>query len=326
MSSIPLVIIIDLDGTIIGDITQQIMSYELCKGLKKSGTKITYDVNDFRMKLKTGIVRPHFDSFMKSLSNTMNLEFFIYTASEKTWADFVIKNIEATYNIKFNRPIFSREYCIYSEKDREYKKSLSLIRPALLKALKKKYSVSFTKQDISSNVMIIDNNNVYNSEDHKHLLLCPTYNYRVPENVPCIIKHDLYKSQYLVINSILKKYMSLSSSMDYDTFQKEFYLYYISYMDTQMRNNLRYAQDKFWLYVKDIITSQHIRTFDESSVRYITNTVRGRIGLSPIQVKPALSRGVLHQVLPKRSVNAGTIYSKQQLQKNSREAHRHTFF
>ena len=276
----PIVVILDLDGTIIGDISPQITSFELAKSMKSSGAKYSQDTSDFKAKLKVGLVRPFFDTFIKSLSaNHIPVEFFIYTASEKSWAEYVVKNIESTFNIKFNRPVFTRQYCFFDAKDREYKKSLSLVRSTLLKALRKKYSVHFTKQDISKNLLIIDNNNVYHPNDQKHLLLCPTYNYRVPENVVIGMKQDTYKTYYQVIHSVLKKTIPfLTLSHDFYTFQKEFYTYYVSFIENQTKSNNRYIQDKFWLLLRDTIVSNNIRRFDETSIKFIANTMRGRLG------------------------------------------------
>ncbi len=272
-TSLPLIIVIDLDGTIIGDITPQIMTYELVKNFKLAGYKFTHDLVDLRSKLKNGLVRPYFEAFISSISKNIPVEFFIYTASEKSWAELVIRNIELTYNIKFNRPIFARQYCVYSEKDREYKKSLSLIRPSILKFLKRKYHISYTKHDLEKSIMIIDNTNVYHSNDQKHLIMCPTYNYKVPENIVSFIKHDQYKKHHLIINNSLSKYISLINTSDYITFQRDFYRYYLSFIETQMKNNTRYSQDRFWLYLRDIIISKNIRKFDDVSLKYIRNKI-----------------------------------------------------
>lgn len=284
--STPLIVVIDLDGTIIGDITPQIMTFDLVKNFKLAGYKFTHDIADLRSKLKSGLVRPYFETFITSISKSIPVEFFIYTASEKTWAELVIKNIEASYNIKFNRPIFARQYCMYSEKDREYKKSVSLIRPSIIKFLKKKYHISFTKHDLQKNIMIIDNTNVYHSNDQTNLLLCPTYNYRVPENVIKYIKEEQYKKHYMLINNTLNRYLPLSHSSNYITFQKDFYKYYLSYLETQLNNNTRYSQDRFWLYLRDIIIAKSIRKFDETSVRYIANGIKNKMGLLPSSSTP----------------------------------------
>jgi hypothetical protein len=285
-SSYPLVILIDLDGTIIGDITPQIMSYELTKALKTANVKYSFDIADFKAKLKTGLVRPYFDTFIKALTTTIpNVEFFVYTASEKSWAEFVIKNIEQSMNIKFNRPIFTRNFCI--NQDRQYKKSLQFIFPTLLKCFKKKYGVMFSKKDLSSNILIIDNNNVYQPQEHKHLIVCPSYNYRIPENIVCNIKANTFKTQHTLITSVLKKYIPINSTNDYNMFQKDFYLFYVTFLEQVIKNNLRYANDKFWLHLKDVIISQNIQRFDERNVKYITNVLRQRSGNHSINVNNA---------------------------------------
>lgn len=277
MNAYPLVIIIDLDGTIIGDITPQIMSFEVAKALKTSGAKVSYDTGDLKMKLGSGIIRPHFETFIKSLSSVMNIEFFVYTASEKTWAELVIKSVEAVAGIKFNRPIFTRNYCI--QQDREYKKGLGFVRSHILRALKKKYGVLFTSKDLTSNMLIVDNNNVYARADYKHLVLCPTYSFRVPENVVANINIDMFKKYHSVVNSILKKYIHLSGTSDYHQFEKEFYSYYVDVLASQPKQATKYSTDRFWLHLRDIIINHKMNSFDESSVKYINTLLRQRLGI-----------------------------------------------
>ncbi len=278
-SLLPLVIIIDLDGTIIGDITPQIMSYELAKALKTANVRYTFDQTDFRVKLKHGLIRPYFETFVKALkTHFANVEFFVYTASEKTWAEFVIKNIEQVTGIKFNRPIFSRNNCV--NQDRQYTKGLQFVYPHILKCLKKKYGVMFSKKDLVSNVLLIDNNDVYQSHENKHLIVCPSYNFRVPENIVANIKVNVFKNHYNLITSVLKKYIPINTTSDYNLFQKEYYSVYTTFLEQVIKHNTRYAHDKFWLHLKDIIISQNINRFDERNVKYIINVLRQRIGSS----------------------------------------------
>lgn len=320
----PLVILLDLDGTIIGDITQQIASFELAKSLKTSGMKSMVDKHELKAKLKNGLVRPFFDTFIKALKTShIPFEIFIYTASEKTWADYVIKNIESIYGFKFNRPIFSRQFCMFDVKDKEYKKSVSFIRPTLLKALKKKYSVSFSKQDLSQNIIIIDNNNVYQSNDQKYLLLCPTYNYKVPENVASFIKENSYRSYYQVIYQVLKKYVpTLQLTSNFYQFQQQFYSYYVSFIETQMKNNSRYLQDKYWLYLKDTILGNNIRRFDDTTVRFIANAMRNKMGMPTNQPMQRIQSNQSNQL---NQLN-NTRYERYQRSQKQHRQHRQTFF
>jgi hypothetical protein len=301
----PLIFIIDLDGTIIGDITPQIMLYDVAKALKTVHVNgsCKFDTNAFRQKLKNGIIRPHFESFVKTLINNVpNVEFFIYTASEKTWAEFVIKNIEQCIGVKFNRPIFSRSYCL--NENRQYKKSLQFIYPSLIKALKKKYGILLSKKDLSSNTLIIDNNTVY-QQDHKQVIICPTYNYRVPENIPCNISHKVYNLHHQVINSVLKKYININASNDYLAFEKEFYMYYIAFLGMIMKHNTRYVNDKFWMHLKDIIITQKIEDFTERNYKMIHYLLKQR-NMIGMEVEPStlvnLKKSTTHvPILTKRA-------------------------
>lgn len=272
MNNSTTVILIDLDGTIIGDISQQIMSFEIWKGLKNSCEKYIFDLANFRETLKNGMIRPGFDTFLKAMINHFgNIDVFIYTASEKTWAEFVIKQIEIVLGIKFNRPIFSREHCVQQE--REYKKSISYVKKQMLRCLVKKYGQQ--RAHVQS-MLIIDNNNVYGSYDQKHLLLCPSYNYRIPENIPASIKQKCYEEHYQKINSILRKYIQtpLTPSRDFWLFQKEFYTYYTYFINAIVKSNSKYMKDNFWNLLKDIVITEDIRVFNEKNIRMLNKHLR----------------------------------------------------
>jgi len=293
--SAPLCIVIDLDGTIIGDITPQIMTFELGKSLKQAHVKNIFDLRDLKAKLKSGLLRPYFDTFIKTITYSKpTVEFFVYTASEKSWAELVIKCIEQVIGIKFNRPIFSRGFCVLQ--DREYKKSIKYIKPAIAKCLKKKYGVSFGKNELASNILLIDNNNVYSNSDAKNLLVCPTYNYRIPENVVANIKLDIFKQHAMVITAVLRRHIPLSQTTNYNHFQRDFYTYYLNYLTTSTKKNSHYSQDKFWMHMRDIIMSHNVKMFDEYTVKYITNSLRQRMPITSANT-PA-SPSIISRLLP----------------------------
>lgn len=272
MNSSTTVILIDLDGTIIGDISQQIISFELWKGLKNSCSKYTFDLADFRDKLKHGMIRPGFDIFLKTIKNHFgNLDVFVYTASEKSWAEFVVKQVETVLGFKFNRPIFSRDNCV--QKDREYKKSVSFVKKQMIRSINRKYRSQVTNVQ---SLLIIDNNNVYGSSDQKHLLLCPSYNYRIPENLACCMKQQCYEENYQKVNNVLRKYiqMPLTPSKDFMLFQKEFYTYYIHFINAISKSNNVYLKDNFWSLLKDILVTEDIRVFNEKNIRLLNRHLR----------------------------------------------------
>jgi hypothetical protein len=267
-------VVIDLDGTIIGDITPQIISYELSKTVKQTHSKYNFDMKTFRSNLATGLIRPHFETFLKSLdTHYKNIEFFIYTASEKSWAEFVIKNIEQVIGFKFNRPIFTRKECMIQ--DKEYKKSVYIIRKSITNSLRKKYGITYDKKDINNNLLLIDNNNVYQSSDQKHLVLCPSYNYRIPENIPACMTKDVFQKNSRGIYSVLRKYIpNYEATDDFYMFQKQYYTYYIQYLNMTQKNNIKYNSDTFWKQLKDLLITQNIKTLDDRSIRFINGHIR----------------------------------------------------
>lgn len=256
--------VLDIDGTVIGDINPQVVVYEIINELKKRREKINMDQQDFITKLKAGIVRPHFESFIKELQ-AYGVEFFIYTASEKKWAEFLVKKIEVAYDIKINRPIFTRNHCFYVDKD--FKKSLKTVKPMIFRTLKKKYP-ELTLSDLRENIMVVDNRAVYSTTDNKSIVICPTYNYKIPENIPASLKQNVFSKHYQPIMETLVKYDIISKPTKYyNNFQKQFYHRYLEDLSTSFKHELH---DHFFKQLKDIVMGKNIRVFDERVISYIT--------------------------------------------------------
>ncbi len=268
-SQTPLVILLDIDGTLIGDITPQVLMYELSNRLK--GQIRLQNMNkNVQDKLRNGIVRPHFKQFFTDLSY-YGVEFFIYTASEKKWAEYIVKQIESAYNIKFNRPIFTRNNCEVT--NREYKKSIASIKPALYKCLKKKYP-SLKVDDLKNKIMAIDNNQVYNSQESKQLLHCTTYDYSLPENIVLNVNKNIFEKHTNMINSILMSYFSgFKYTTNYLRFEKQFYFKYIDDLTVALRKG-QDDQDALFKTVRNFIVNKKIKTFNENVVQYLNNKVK----------------------------------------------------
>lgn len=261
MTDNPPIVILDLDGTIIGDITPQILLYELSK-IKDLNVKFTKKT--LKQKIKKGLIRQKFKTFINSLHN---VEFFIYTAAEHSWALFIIKCIEENLNIKFNKPIFTRNYCIITE-SLEIRKDVDKIKQKIISTLLKKYNNLNTELD---NLMIIDNNSgVYYNKWGNNLLLCPTYNFRLIENIPAYIDEKIYNKHHGIINKHISKYFSIKiDTTNYIDFQKEFYIFYIKYIEyVKKRNN---TNDDFFIILLKIITNKHITYYSTKNIEYIRN-------------------------------------------------------
>jgi hypothetical protein len=153
----PPTLILDLDNTIIGNITYQLLAHTLCNKVKKNCGMVANCYNE-----KTGIIRPYFCKFIYIIREKFpDIKIYVYTASQKDWALKEIKWIEKCCNLKFDRPILTRDDCI--EMDNSYYKSIQKISKRI-KTLDK------------NNILIIDNNDVF-VDCKESFIKCPDYNY-----------------------------------------------------------------------------------------------------------------------------------------------------
>lgn len=270
---IPLVIILDLDGTIIGDITPQIVSWELCNELKaKHGINLLKQ-KDLHTKLENGIIRPYFKDFITKLKeNIPHIEFFIFTASEKKWASYIISQIEKTCNIKFNRPIFTRQHCLTI--DNEYKKCLKRITPTIFRTLKKKYNMSNASL-LKDRFLIVENNDVYQPSQRKFNVFCKTYDFKFPENIASLFDANEYEKYWTILNKYTMRYFGFECTPDYFTFQRNFYNAYVRQLDEVSKKNSLFLQDKFYRFLYRaiiyIVNTKSYDKFDERMIKYINN-------------------------------------------------------
>lgn len=242
----PLVVVLDVDGTIIGDITPQIVLYEISNAIKASGGQMSYKFKDLPSKLNNGIIRPYFAKFIKKTKETIpNIEFFIYTASEKQWATFIVKQIESAIGTKFNKPLFTRLNCIQSNND--IKKAIKNIKPAIFKALKKKYGLQ-NINELNNRILVVDNrSDVYgNSYDSQYHVICPTYDYVYPENIPAFFTADEFKKHGSVVGGILERTYGMKPVTNYLLFQEQFYFQYAKMLAKIREQNRNYINDTFY--------------------------------------------------------------------------------
>lgn len=220
----PTVYVLDLDGTIVGNVATQAFMFDLVQKLKAVHCRVKLDKTELQTKLKNGLVRPYFERFIKLLKkHDPQTEFFVYTASAKPWADYLIRQIEQAFHIQFNRPIFTRDQCVYF--DGEFKKSIHKIAPMITKALKKRYNIS---HDLKPNIHMIDNTNVFPKSEQHMVAICPTYNWQIPENIPAIITQKIYERHSSIIIPVLRRFVRMAEHATYADFQRAYYTYYVS--------------------------------------------------------------------------------------------------
>lgn len=277
----PYIFLLDLDGTIIGDCSYQCDIYNIQEIIKKNiilktntiqlGNLVKYKslcdkMLDNCYDMQSKLLRPHFTSFMTEMKKKFpNSYFFIYTASEKTWAYKEILIIEKQNNIKFNRPIFTRDNCI-KDSSGNLKKSVIKIMPQLLKSIKKPKTHS-----IVNNIMIIDNNPTF-IDYTDNLLLCPTYDYLKFHNLWESIPHEYTKIselKHFVSRLITNKKMYVKNNPSNTIILEKLHKWlYRKYKKINKYNN-KYTNDTFWLNLTTLIKHHNITTFNRKNINML---------------------------------------------------------
>jgi hypothetical protein len=209
MSNEPFVILIDLDNTLQGNILPQLSEYNLHQHLirntreyNRMNKNVGKDLTD---DFKHGLLRPKFRKFVKKITTIVpNVEFFLYTASEDSWAKYIIKILERSIDFKFSTLVLTRNHCLLDNKEGRYMKRIELVTPLIAHKLKSKYpSIITPKKHKFKNIILIDNNVVLYEDEMNHLIKCNDFDgihiIDTLRNVPPHIVKIFYKliSQHL---------------------------------------------------------------------------------------------------------------------------------
>ena len=288
MNELPLIVILDWDGTIAGRVDYQSQKYALYQYYKKFGLKVKADNKVPKAFYpESHLIRPGFANFIYDLTNFYegNIYFFIYTASERTWAYKEIQWVEKAHNLKFQRPIFTRDDC-KTDKVGSYRKSVQHIFPRILKSIGKGQLPRHQKEEIlKSRIMIIDNNAVYD-DFQDHLLVCPDYNYMVFENlledIPMsLLKHpQIVQYIYNLVNlGLLCPHFGNSKDINEEMFKK--YDWLASKCKYINQENKSYVKDIFFKYLKKLIIQNNLKVFSPNVVKQLQQAVWKKVQIRP---------------------------------------------
>ena len=275
---LPLIIILDWDGTIAGKVDYQSYKHTLQEFYKNNGLKFPNKSHSQCPKAFTpqsNLIRKGFSSFIKDLKvhYNDNIYFFIYTASERKWANKEIQWVEDAHELKFQRPLFTSDDCI-SNGDGSYSKSILKIYPRILRSIGKHNLSKAEKEEVlHKRLMIIDNNAVYNDME-SNLLLCPDYGFAVFENilddVPLTYLQTPQISRY--ITSLINSGCICPFFPEEHDINKTVYLKY-NWLATKCRNitneNKKYLKDYFFKDLKRLIIKNDIQSFTPHIIKQL---------------------------------------------------------
>lgn len=202
-----MIIFLDLDGTLVGDVQFVVTQWELCQ--KLNPTHISKVKKDVIFSLQNGLLRNGVKEFVSTMTKSYDCSFYIYTAAEKRWANFLVPCIEEAIQFKFNRPILSRQHCI----GKDNRKSIQNVLPKIVKSLKRK-NKNIQFYNLYNNAMLIDNSAVIQENEMTRWLSCPTYSKNTCYDVLKYIPEELIRRKWREIQDILLLYNLLENEAE----------------------------------------------------------------------------------------------------------------
>lgn len=268
--ALPYIFVLDWDGTIAGKVDFQSQQFTLHNALRKLGFKVQR-TNPIPAAFypNSKLIRPGFQQFIKHMRHFLapsEVYFFVYTGSERTWAQQEIAWVEKTHGIQFQRPLFTRDNCTV-EPGGAYRKSLGSIFPKIIRSISKNRTFSPAEKHtiLDKHTIIIDNNAVYNDMTDK-LLLCPDYDYAVFENLlhglPAEAKNhpDVQKIIFSFVNSGALCPLSKDNDDPMWALARQ-YGWLAAKCKAIIDVNMKYESDDFWAYLSRIIIKNNIKQF-----------------------------------------------------------------
>lgn len=280
---LPYVFILDWDGTIAGKVDFQSHAFTIRTALRKLGYKTSgsqqHPPKAFNPSSK--LIRPGFASFMKGMRDMFgaeNVHFFIYTASDRVWANQEIQWVERAHGIRFERPIFTRDDCT-ADSSGTYRKSIMRIWPRICRKLQ--LTAKNAKDYVLHNQLIVIDNNAVYTDLQDRLLLCPDYSYAVFEHLLDIIPHDARKHPHMqnILYSLIN--MGVMCPLPKHDDHMDAITASYSWIADKCKNivhmNKAYAQDDFWKYLRKLIAQNELRKFTPNIIKQLQEAVWKRV-------------------------------------------------
>lgn len=287
----------DLDGTIIGKITNFLCELELIQRLRQSttaGTTVSGSncstMARFKSSmpdlLKLDIIRPGFKELCSHINqvNAANgpvvYAVFVYTASDHEWSHMIIPAVERATNFTFARPFFTRRHCVVTD-NHEYKKSLDRVQRQAVQYARKRFPNALV--DFDRNCLMIDNTPdilITTGINAGKQVLCKTYNGHFRNDVLKHIPTSTITSNFKQITEILVAYGMLSKDASAEIQDlRSFYAIYYDSMVAQLKTSStksplvvtrsRGNSISFWEYVRTVLAQDEGKATRHNSISKI---------------------------------------------------------
>lgn len=275
-SSPNLILCIDMDGNMIGDIKCQVCEWELVRLLEPTRIRL------FRENLKTQLqhsllIRPGLKHFLTTFAYGDQAELFVYTASDQKWASFLVPILEDVLGIRFHRPILSRSHCYMIQSTGSILKSLVKVANPILKTLRRKYP-GITREEIVRRTVLVDNSYVLVQSERHRMIKSWSYNYAYQTDVLRLLSDAVIAQNIKEVLRVLKRYRvhvpSLSSHSTFDDFRVLYYAKLALDMQTGMDAAHKAARDGFWTSLTKTLSSIPVEArYKDKSIRLVQSSL-----------------------------------------------------
>lgn len=246
----PIVMLLDFDGTIVGDVQWLAFEHAFINSVAVAGKHVKYNPAYMSKELQGGVVRPYFADFIKHVRRYVpQVEFFVYTASTAEWAGYIIPRLEKVLGIQINRPLFTRDHCDFRASEGRFVKSLNTVRPIIVKKLARSYaSVKAHGARGIQSITLIDNT-PHVLLEAEHQLLCPTYEHENPIDVFRQLPPEIQ------VSAVVPTYMQMHPDIDWKTamaackpkrFMACYYRHLAKLHYNAYKTNAKASSDRFW--------------------------------------------------------------------------------
>jgi len=266
----PLVLFIDIDGTLVGDVTPQVCEWEIIETVDKS------KLSSFRCNLIDilihGLLRPNIADFLTGVKRIIpDIEFFVFTASDMRWANFLVPCIEKAIDIKFNRPIFTRNHCI------DQRKSLDCVLPHVLRRLKKQHP-KISMKSMRERIALVDNNDVLVPCESHRCIKVPTYGFAYYTDILSKLAPRTIEKNHFEIATILERYNMSSChkgvASDVEVFRSEYYKRLGSLVASSASSVSGRSDNDLWLRLLAVMKALHPDDFKEGTLKKINKMMK----------------------------------------------------
>lgn len=259
----PIVILLDFDGTLVGDVEWLATEFTIFQNYQSNSLSpkpVKYQTAYIAQDLDQGLIRPYLKEFLINVKQRYpQVEFFIYTASETEWAEFIIPRVEQKLGIKFHRPLFTRPQCICRQG--MYYKSLESVRPVIYRRLAKTYRLK-SPNELQSMILIDNTPNVL--LEGRAQVLCPTYDYQYPVD----LTRQIPMSALEVFINLLRPVVAPSKRFKNT---QHFWFYFHRFMaDLYLKSykmNKPYLKDTYWKRATDAFLETDLSKMDSYELK-----------------------------------------------------------